>query len=59
MDNYFLVYNRPEYESGIKVGFFDFTMEDIDKAETYENGFVGTRNGVDFYLSVKVPANFK
>jgi hypothetical protein len=57
MENYFLIYNRIEYEAGIETGLFDFTIDDLDRAENSSSGLVGKKNGVDFYLSKNIPTN--
>ena len=51
---YFLIYNRIEYEKGIEAGLFDFSMDDLDKAENSKDGLVGQKNGVYFYISQKI-----
>jgi hypothetical protein len=56
MEDYFLIYNRLQYEAGIKAGIFDFTKEDLDRAKNSDKGFVGERNKVSFYLSVNIPS---
>ena len=51
-----LLYNRKEWELHRLVPKLElnFTDKQLDKAEKSKNGFIGTRNAVDCYLSQKI-----
>jgi len=53
MENLYLVFNRNEWELHRLAGMgFDFTDEELEKGMKDERNFLGSRNGVDCYISV-------